>query len=192
MKATMIKMIVRLLAIVLLFLGNIHIVNAQRLTLSAQQLTDNTGLKYIGYTVPKQLLTTYLAQMKDYLENDLNNDSKGNDSKENSFQVFRAAQIKRDHASFHITLINPYEYPDVEKIDVSELPQLTFELLGVGQAEKQSSRTFFVVAKSSGAQKIRHRFNLADKDLHITLGFKSSDVFGVDKSELSLLSAHKK
>ncbi|NRA61636.1 MAG: hypothetical protein HRU25_12130 [Psychrobium sp.] len=179
----MIKMIVRLLAIALLFLGNIHIVNAQRLTLSAQKLTDNTGLKYIGYTVPNQSLTTYLAQMKDYLEND---------AKINHFQAFRAAQIKRDHASFHITLINPYEYPDVAKIDVSELPQLTFELLGVGQAQKQSSRSFFVVAKSSAAQKIRHRFNLADKDLHITLGFKPTDVFGVDKSELSLITAHKK
>lgn len=143
-------------------------------TLYASQLTDNTGLVYIGYNVEKKLVAPYLAQLKSHLGDD-------------KFKAFRAGQIKRDHNSFHITLINPYEYPEVKSIDVSTLPNITFTFEGLGTANKGNDNTYFVVVTAKEAQKVRQQYGLKAKDLHATLGFDSKDVFGVNKDTSSLL-----
>lgn len=143
-------------------------------TLSASQLKDNTGLVYIGYEVNKALLAPYLAQLKSHLGNE-------------KFKIFRAAQAKRDHNSFHITLINPFEYPDVKNIDVTALPKVIFTFEGLGTASNAKDSTYFVVVSGSEAQKVRQQFGLKKKDFHATLGFDSKDVFGVKKDKSSVL-----
>lgn len=146
-------------------------------TLTASQLTDNTGLVYIGYDVDKALLAQYLIQLKSHLGDHV-------------FEKYRAAQSSRDHHSFHITLINPYEYPDVKNIDVTTLPPITFTFEGLGTVIKGNDKAYFVVASAEPAQKIRHTYGLKNKDFHITLGFDAKDVFGVNKGVDSLIITH--
>lgn len=147
-------------------------------TLKASLLKDSTGLVYIGYDVDKKLLKPYLSQLKSYLGED-------------KFKVFRVGQAKRDHNHFHITLINPFEHPNVKSIDVATLPEINFTFEGLGTAANEKDRTFFVVVSSDKAQQLRKSHGLKAKDFHVTLGFDSQDVFGVSKGMDSLLGAKK-
>lgn len=143
-------------------------------TLKASQLKDNSGLVYIGYDVDKKLIAPYLAQLKAHLG-------------DKKFNTFRAGQAKRDHHRFHITLINPFEHPNVKNIDVSKLPEITFKFEGLGTASKDADRTFFVVTSSEKAQQVRKQHGLKSKDFHVTVGFDAKDVFGVSKGMDSLM-----
>jgi len=143
-------------------------------TYYASVLEDNSGLVYIGYKIDKKLIESDLERMRIHLGDTL-------------FKTYRANQIKRDHGSFHITLINPFEYPDIDNIDVSKLPPVSFSFKGLGHGHKLKDDTYFVVASSNEAQKLRQKFGLKEKDFHITLGFNTKDVFGIDKSVKSLI-----
>jgi hypothetical protein len=57
-------------------------------------------------------------------------------------------------------------------------------MLGVGTAQKNENRAYFVVCRSEKLQAIRKRYNLPEQDFHVTLGFKFKDVFGVRKNEV--------
>jgi hypothetical protein len=174
------KFITKVLSLCLLLLGLVPLASMTTQAannmhaLTASQLTDNTGLVYIGYDVDKALLAQYLIQLKTHLG-------------EHAFEKYRAAQSSRDHHSFHITLINPYEYPDVKSIDVTTLPPITFTFEGLGTVSKGNNNAYFVVASAEPAQKIRHTYGLKNKDFHITLGFDTKDVFGVSKGVDSLV-----
>ena len=62
--------------------------------------------------------------------------------------------------------------------------EFEINLMGVGTAERNENRTYFVVVKSDDLQELRKIFGLPEMDLHITLGFKWKDVFGVRKNEV--------
>ncbi|XPF95616.1 hypothetical protein ACM9HF_06275 [Colwellia sp. RE-S-Sl-9] len=136
------------------------------------ELTDNQGLKYVGGKVSKADLSVYLQQMKNILGNE--------------FSSFRERQAIRDHHTFHVTLINPYELQAVTKtINFGE--KLSVSLLGLGRVLKEDQATYFVVAQSPEAQYFRQLLVLPAKDFHVTLGFKPKDIFGVSKNETSLI-----
>jgi hypothetical protein len=65
------------------------------------------------------------------------------------------------------------------KYDIDDL-----KMYGVGTAEKNGNRAYFVVCKSDKLDAIRTRFDLPKQDFHITIGFKDKDVFGVRKNEV--------
>ena len=148
--------------------------SAVTLDLAPKLLKDNAGLVYIGYDVPTSALTPYLNRLESILG-------------PKAFKRYRGAQAKRDHHSFHITLINPYEYPDIKSIDLSTLGSVSFELVGLGRGSNDQDSTYFVVVTSVQAKKIRAQYQLKPKDFHSTLGFDQADVFAVDKGLSSLI-----
>jgi len=171
------KLITKILALCFLALTSITTQAASNMhTLTASQLTDNSGLVYIGYAVGEELVTQYLRQLKARLGLQ-------------QFEKYRAAQSARDHHRFHITLINPYEYPDVKNIDVTKLPAITFNFEGLGSASKKGNSTYFVVASAAQAQKVRQTYGLKEKDFHVTLGFYTQDVFDVKKDRSSIIDS---
>ena len=155
-----------------------HAVNEiTSITVTAVELTDNTGLVYIGGVVDKAELTSYLTQMKGILGDE--------------FGHFRQAQKARDHHQFHVTLINPFELKELKSQDVTSIlskqQALTFKLDGLGRVSKKQSHAYFVVAQSKEAQLLRNNLQLKNKDFHITLGFSPNDVFGIAKDRTSLV-----
>lgn len=136
------------------------------------ELTDNKGLKYIGGKVSKADLSVYLQQMKNILGSE--------------FSSFRERQAIRDHHTFHVTLINPYEFQAITKT-IKFGDKLSVTLLGLGRVLKEEQATYFVVAQSPEAQYFRQKLVLPAKDFHVTLGFKPEDIFGVSKNETSLI-----
>lgn len=136
------------------------------------ELTDNSGLTYIGGKVSAADLAPYLAQMKQIVGDD--------------FALYRQNQNTRDHSTFHITLINPYEYQLLkEKVELGAL--LSVSLQGLGRVIVEDKVTYFVVAQSSQADIFRQKWVLTRKDFHVTLGFNPDDIYGVSKGVESLI-----
>ena len=146
------------------------------------KLSDNQGQVYLGGVVSRADLLPYLSQLKSHLKE--------------KFEDYRANQAARDHQLFHMTLLSPNEYLLADKTMLATMfssegnnnvtPELTISLLGLGYVEKDDKSTFFVVAQSTDAQYIRQQLLLPNKDFHVTLGFKPSDIYGV-KKDLSTL-----
>ena len=135
------------------------------------KLMDNSGLTYVGGKVNAAALELYLSQMKKILGDD--------------FARYRQYQSERDHQTFHMTLINPYEYQSVTKeIDIGT--KLSVSLRGLGRVNIKDKTTYFVVAQSPQATSYRQNLLLTDKDFHVTLGFYPSDIYGVNKDVTTL------
>ncbi|WP_286261659.1 hypothetical protein [Thalassotalea atypica] len=153
--------------------------NAQQMqfiSLSIEELRDNTGLIYLAGVVKPADIEIYLKQLKTLLSTE--------------YEAYRAAQKKRDHGQFHITIVNPFEYEKLNKNEVTVLASkqhLTFKLQGLGAVKNGHGATYFVVAQSKQAQEFRHQLSLKNKDFHVTLGFYPQDIYGVRKNEQTII-----
>ncbi|NQY49886.1 MAG: hypothetical protein HRT50_12450 [Colwellia sp.] len=136
------------------------------------KLTDNSGLTYIGGKVNAADLDVYLFQMKQILGD--------------KFTLYRQYQSKRDHHTFHMTLINPYEYQTLSK-SVAIGTRLSVSLRGLARVSVDDKTAYFVVAQSAQAKSYRQILVLTDKDFHVTLGFYPNDVYGVSKGIETLI-----
>ena len=136
------------------------------------KLTDNSGLTYVGGKVNAADLDVYLSQMTQILGDD--------------FTLYRQYQSNRDHHTFHMTLINPYEYQTLKK-PVAIGTNLSVSLRGLARVSVDDKTAYFVVAQSAQAKSYRQSLVLTDKDFHVTLGFYPSDVYGVNKGIETLI-----
>ena len=136
------------------------------------KLTDNSGLTYVGGKVNAADLDVYLSQMKQILGDE--------------FTLYREYQSNRDHHTFHMTLINPYEYQTLKK-PVAIGTNLSVSLRGLARVSVDDKTAYFVVAQSMQAKSYRQSLVLTDKDFHVTLGFYPSDVYGVNKGIETLI-----
>jgi len=143
------------------------------LTIKVIELKDNSGLVYLGGEVSAADLAPYLQQMKILLTDD--------------FVQYRQNQALRDHQTFHVTLINPFEYREVDQDKIQLGKSMNIKLLGLGAVSKEQQSTYFVVVQSAQAQFYRQQLALAKKDFHVTLGFNPQDIYGVSKNVDTLL-----
>jgi len=150
---------------------------SKSLLIKATELKDSAGLVYVGGRVSAADLVPYLEQLKAELGDE--------------FAGYRQNQAARDHQSFHLTLVNPYEYQTLDKGKIKLDKVLRVNLIGLGKASKEGKTAYFVVAESSDGQFYRQNLLLKAKDFHVTLGFKPQDVFGVSKGRDSLIATQK-
>lgn len=148
----------------------------QQLVVEITELKDNAGLVYVGAKINAAKLTTYLSKMERRLGG-------------KQFQAFRANQAKRDQQSFHVTLINPYEYRDLAApILLGQSIAITLQGLGLVQDQENSShQSYFVVVSSPQGQKYRQQQALKNKDFHVTLGFAPQDIYTMSKGSERLI-----
>jgi hypothetical protein len=93
---------------------------------------------------------------------------------------------RRDGEEYHMTIINVMQYATLNNhVMFSKIDDI--EYLGIGTASKNNNITYFIIASSKKIDNFREENGLEKIDLHITVGFKTKDVFGVDKSENSLI-----
>jgi hypothetical protein len=98
-------------------------------------------------------------------------------------------KFRRDGDEYHITLINVMELNQLKgSINIADLESKLFSetvndisFEGIGKAVKGSNEAHFIVVKSNHLNFLREALKLDRKDLHITLGFDSKDVFGISK-----------
>jgi hypothetical protein len=144
-------------------------------------IKDSLGNNYLGIDIPKHVVEPFLNELKDIIGDD--------------YDEFVKLKEDRDGANYHITVINVADYNRLSKnlgIDnfvnsldpILKYPIDDLKLLGVGRAQRNENVAFFTVCESDKLEAIRKRFELADHDFHITLGFLWKDVFGVRKNEI--------
>ena len=144
-------------------------------------LKDVLGNNYLGIDIPKHVVEPFLNELKDIVGDD--------------YDEFVKLKEDRDGANYHITVINVMDYNKLSKeigVDkfvnsldpIFKYPVDDLRLLGIGRAQRNENIAFFTICQSEKLQAIRNRFELADHDFHITLGFKYKDVFGVRKNEI--------
>ncbi|WP_448547210.1 hypothetical protein [Thalassotalea fusca] len=146
---------------------------SKHIVIKPVELTDSTGLVYLGGLVPKAELQRYLVQMKDSLGIE--------------HEKFRQNQAARDHSLFHLTLVNPYEYQTIVTHDIDIKKPIKVMLQGLGKVSKDGKTTYFVVASSPDGQFLRQQLLLKEKDFHVTLGFSPSDIYDVRKGVDTLI-----
>ena len=145
------------------------------LSLEISELRDNSGLVYLGGKVSLADLSRYLEQLKTVLG-------------EEKYAIYRQYQAVRDQQTFHITLVNPYEYRTINKAKLKLPEQFRVILHGLGRVENDEKNSYFVVASSADGQFIRQNLLLKNKDFHVTLGFFPADIYGVSKGQETLIN----
>jgi hypothetical protein len=141
-------------------------------------IRDTIGNNYLGIKIEKQLIESHLNELKEILGSE--------------YETYTNLQQQRDHGAYHITVINVMDYNRLSKQNVDKFvnslelvmkyPIDDLQMLGVGTAQKNENRAYFIVCRSEKLQAIRKRYDLPEQDLHTTLGFKFKDVFGVRKN----------
>lgn len=144
-------------------------------------IKDTVGNNYLGIKMYPDSVSPFLSELKDHLSDD--------------YDDYVNNQKSRDRESYHITVINVMEYNSLVKSmgmsnfvsSIESVLKFTIDdlkLLGLGSASRGENTTYFVVCKSDKIDSIRDRYDLPKHDLHITLGFKWKDVFGVPKNQI--------
>lgn len=144
-------------------------------------LKDTIGNNYIGINIGNGEVEPFLNKLESILGD--------------QYETYVQNQRNRDHGSYHITVINVMDYNrlakekgmdkfinSLESVFDYQIDDLKF--LGLGTAEKNGNRAYFVVCKSDKLDQVRKKYDLPPQDFHITLGFKWKDVFGVRKNEV--------
>lgn len=145
-------------------------------------LKDIIGNNYIGIKLSNTIVEPYLMELKEIIGED-------------DYLKFTKLQKDRDRGSYHITVINVMDYNRLSKemgIDkfvnsldlILKYPIDDLKMMGIGTAERNNNRAYFIVCESDKLDAVRKRFQLRDHDFHTTLGFFSKDVFGVPKNEV--------
>ena len=147
-------------------------------------IKDIVGNNYIGINIYNTAVAPFLEQLKNI---------------EDNYDEYVKYQQERDHGHHHITVINVMEYNDlskkmgVDKFINSLEPIFNYEFddvkfMGIGKAERNGNRAYFIVVKSEKLQEVRKKYGLPEQDFHITIGFKFKDVFGVRKNEVIIIN----
>lgn len=101
------------------------------------------------------------------------------------------ASEMQDRGEFHITVLSPHELARVKSSrpdlwdDGVELPLTGAQGVryrGLGRAAKGGKVAYFVIVEWPAAQRFREALGLSPYQFHVTVGFVTGDVFGVDKS----------
>lgn len=148
-----------------------------------QYIKDVLGNNYVGIDIYQHRIMPFLNELEEYV----------GDEKE--YETLTSLQRLRDSGTWHITVINVFEYNALakslgmrnflERLDAvmkMEFDDLIFE--GIGKAERNGNTAYFVVCKSDFLASVRDSFGLNPTDFHCTLGFNRKDVHGVRKNEI--------
>lgn len=142
-----------------------------------QILKDSKEQSYFGVNIEAEQYATYA----DFMTN-------------KNFHEEIALKLKRDNGFYHVTVFNTAQWGSLNKKGVSEEllkhiegRDFSFTVHGIGKAEKDENKSYFVILENEELAQIRKQFNLSPHDFHMTLAFKEKDVFGVSKNRESCI-----
>ena len=145
-------------------------------------LKDALGNNFLGIKINRSIIENYLRELEEIIGED-------------DYKIYCDNQQKRDDGKFYLTVINTTDYNKliqeigidhftnslqrVLKYDIDDI-----KMFGIGSASKNENRSYFIVCKSEKIDAVRNMYELKNQDLHITVGFKWKDVYGVRKNTL--------
>lgn len=140
------------------------------------EITNTLGRSYLGVHIPETFILPCLNAMKTFLSGE-------------DFEAYRHNQNFRDDGGFHMTIIEPREYQNkrASLVDHIDETSVWLRLVGLGRQTRGSNTTFFCVLNCDGAEQLRNKVGLGNRDMHVTLGFRPDDLHDVPKGESTLL-----
>jgi len=144
-----------------------------------KHIKDIFDNNFLGVDIQHESLYPFLEQIQDILGD--------------KYGKFTDNQKKRDSGNYHLTVLNVMEYNStmesmgvdnfVNTLDkILKFPIDDIKLMGVGTAQRNENKCYFVVVESDKLKMVRETLGLDEKDFHITLGFDPKDVHGVRKN----------
>ena len=146
-----------------------------------QYLKDIFGQNFIGVKFYPTQVEPYLEKLKTILKDD--------------YESYTKNQLQRDKGDFYIKVISNFEYDrlcqsngldnfinSLESVFDYEIDDI--KCLGLGKAERDGNKSYFIVINSSKLEEIRNKYDLPKIDFYVTLGFKWKDVEGVRKDQI--------
>lgn len=130
---------------------------------------------YIGINIDQKSIEKHLTLWKNKLPE--------------KYKELELNKIKRDgDYSFHMTILSPKEYRILRKEGV-EFPQekIDYKVIGIGKAINDNDEAWFLVCESLRGKAFREKYNLPEKDFHITIGFNNKDVHNKPKDKTSIV-----
>lgn len=143
-------------------------------------LYSYSNRQYVGCDVDGVVLLGILKKFQNYAPN--------------VFEMARQNQMDRDENYFHITILSPSEFSNLNQNQRKILTSTyidnpcSFEILGLGEAQNEMNFAYFGVVKSMQLDLMRETLEIAPRDFHVTIGFYDRDVHGVRKDETTLIS----
>lgn len=133
------------------------------------------GRAYLAVDVAAQDIVEYIEIFRTLCPNDYL------EAQENKF--------RRDGREYHITVLEPGE------IDAKHLRQrfdqfggvFDVHIQGIGRVEVEGKKAFYLIVNSPALDALRESMGFGPKDLHITIGFLGSDIYGVPKDKSTMI-----
>lgn len=137
---------------------------------------EETGDAYLSARVEKSTIANYLELFKRFVT-------------QVEFYEYTLKQQQRDHSTHHMTVVNPLELPQIEsqKLEPFVGYPVCIQILGIGTIKEDDNETYFLVCQCPETKNMRKMLNLAPQDFHITIGFKTQDIFNQPKSKSTLI-----
>lgn len=141
-------------------------------------IKDQLGNNFLGIKISTDTIKPHLDDLKDIIGED-------------KFIEYTGYKKKYNN-DYYLTVIDVMEYNELSSKSgfINSLDNLfnyeidDLKMMGVGLAERNSNKAYFVVCKSDKLEAVRNRYDLSEKDFHITIGFKYKNVFGVRKNQV--------
>jgi hypothetical protein len=140
------------------------------------EIKSQSGEEYLGVYIPEPFVLPCVRAMSNFMNDD-------------SVAVYRRNQNIRDDGSYHMSILDPREYP-THKSKLTAHVEETYvwlRLIGLGRQTSDSDETYYCIVRCEGADILRNKAGLGLKDMHITLGFRKRDLYGVPKGESTLI-----
>jgi hypothetical protein len=110
-----------------------------------QYISDVIGNNYLGIDISQDAIKPFLKTLEELIEDE--------------YDKYTSNQIARDHGKYHLTVINVSDYNKLaNEIGHSKFVNLLeplfdwpiddIKMMGVGTAERNGNRAYFVVCKS--------------------------------------------
>ena len=130
---------------------------------------------YMSYPINRVRVYEYLEQLKNRVG-------------EEKYNLLTSNQQKRDHNTYHMTILSPQELKILNKQIETPVFKTEPKFIGLGSVNSgMENQVYFIVVDWKEIQEYRNWLSLPDKDLHITLGFTIKDIFGVKKNKSTLV-----
>jgi hypothetical protein len=144
-----------------------------------EYIKDITDNNYVGINIYADLVYPYLEKLRTIIGDE--------------YDEYVKYQQDRDRGHYHCTVLNVADYNHLVK-DLTRVNEINdaintmditdFRPIGLGSVEKNGNKAFFVVCRSNQINDFRRSLRKEQIDLHITIGFKHKDVFGLRKNEV--------
>ena len=143
------------------------------------------GMKYYSYygvKVEQEEIQHHIDQWRNLVGHD------------HADQMMAKKEERDGKGEYHVTTVSPRDTRSIKKQYgkklenlPSPLPVSDLHVVGIGKASNEESEAWFLVCKDDNVNAWRQEVGLPPHDLHITLGFTTKDVHGVDKGNNSIV-----